>query len=80
MKPDRLAEAIAQALARGASLAEIAALLRRLRDIGLSQAAVYEAVEASRAGAEDREEDRLLEVLDIVSGFCAPGLRVWGDP
>lgn len=74
MKPDRLVEATAQALARGESLAEIATLLRRLRDRGLSQSAAYDAVEALRVGAGDMEEDRLLEVLDIVSGFCAPGL------
>jgi hypothetical protein len=30
-----------------------------------------------RGDADEELEDRILEVMDIVTGFCAPALEVW---
>jgi hypothetical protein len=43
---------------------------------GVQQADVKHALDSLRTNAE-REEDRILEILDLVSGFCAPRLRIW---
>jgi hypothetical protein len=34
-------------------------------------------LEASRAGVDEVHEDRILEILDIVTGFCTPDRMIW---
>ena len=54
--------------------------LCRLRDEGYTSAQVASALNALRAeAANEAEEDRILEVLDIVTGWCAPQADVWDD-
>jgi cobalamin biosynthesis protein CobT len=65
------------AVDRDAPLEEIVDLLRRERDAGLSAHSAYELLNAFRATADHDEEDRILEVMDVVMGFCSPHLRVW---
>lgn len=70
---------IGAAIERGASLEEIVGILRKFRDQGTTAKAATEVLEAMRAGADERTEDRLLEILDVVTGFCRPEYRVWDE-
>jgi len=66
--------AIKAAIERKASLDELAALLREHRARGLTAAAALDALERLRAVNDD---DRILEIMDIVTGWCTPTRRVW---
>jgi hypothetical protein len=68
---------VSDALSKGGSLDEIAAILRRHRDLGLTQQAAYDVLQELRDHADEQAEDALLEVMDIVSGYCQPRYRVW---
>jgi hypothetical protein len=70
---------IEAAIERGAALEEIVGILRKHRDDGTTAAAAAETLEVMRAGADERTEDRLLEILDVATGFCRPEYRVWGE-
>jgi len=55
-----------------------------LRDIlvkywerGFSSEAVYELLSSMRDGVTEDIEERILELMDIVSGFCSLNMRVW---
>ena len=63
-----------------ASIEEMVVILRKYRDQGTTAKQATEPLEAMRAGADEETEDRLLEILDVVSGFCRTELRVWSDP
>ena len=59
-------------------LSSVATDLRELKSCGLSREAAYQILASFRDRAPDEAaEDRVLEVMDIVSGFCAPELLVW---
>lgn len=52
--------------------------LRELKDEGFDRAAVEAVLNELRAETdEDKQEDRILEILDLVTGFCRPDLRLW---
>ncbi|HMA92605.1 MAG TPA: hypothetical protein VKP30_07960 [Polyangiaceae bacterium] len=74
-----LRNSIAEALMRDASVSELATILRKHRDEGLSQQTAYELLEALRKSVDEQREERLLEVMDIVSGFCKADDRIWGE-
>ena len=74
---DELAAAIRELLGRNAPLTEYLPILRQFRDRGLSASAAYAALERMRPAADEPTEDRILDLLDIASGYCGPGLRVW---
>ncbi|KAB2899945.1 MAG: hypothetical protein F9K40_09790 [Kofleriaceae bacterium] len=74
---DELVATIGELLGRGAALTEYLPVLRQFRDRGLSASAAYAALERMRVGADEPTEDRILDLLDIASGYCGPGLRVW---
>ena len=78
MFSDTVKEAIDAALQRNAPLDDFVAILRQFRDGGITADSALAALESLRAGAGSTE-DRILEIMDIVSGFCAPHLRVWGE-
>jgi hypothetical protein len=46
-----------------------------LRD-GVPREQVVARLEALRAGLPDRDEDVVLEVLDFVTGWCSPHVRL----
>lgn len=59
-------------------LRRVASRLREFRDRGLTRIEARQIFEALRGRAADEaQEDRILEVLDIVAGFCSPELTVW---
>ena len=60
------------------SLPEIVASLRQLKASGLERAEAMQALESLREQAPDEAaEDRILEVMDFVSGFCSPHMTIW---
>jgi hypothetical protein len=69
--------AIQAALAENASIEEIVGILRAYRRQGMSAKSAAEVLEAIRINADEKTEDRILEILDIVTGFCPPERRVW---
>ncbi|WP_175796600.1 hypothetical protein [Burkholderia anthina] len=52
-------------------------ILAKYRERGFSLESVYELLESMRDGATSDIEERILELMDIVSGFCSPNMRVW---
>lgn len=68
----------ARSLDAAAGLEELRGWLRRYRDDGVDAAAMTRHLQGLRAACADGpSEDRLLELLDLSSGFCAPHLRIW---
>ncbi len=54
--------------------------LRQMKNEGFEQEVVRNALEGLRKESRtELEEDRILEVLDFVTGFCPPERRIWGD-
>lgn len=52
--------------------------LRQIKNEGFEQEAVRGALVDLRKDVEtELEEDRILEVLDFVTGFCLPERRIW---
>lgn len=69
-----------EALASDLPLPRIVAMLRDYRDQGFSRTDVQNVLEAMRAAAtEEATEDRILEVMDFVSGFCSANEIIWDD-
>jgi hypothetical protein len=64
----------------GRPLNQIVETLRGFRDVGVSRDEVSQALESLRARTTDETtEDRILEVMDLVSGFCRADPTVWDD-
>ncbi|AKF05174.1 hypothetical protein [Sandaracinus amylolyticus] len=68
-------DAIVEAMARRASLEELAAITARYReDRGLARDEALGALESARSRVRDEHnEDALLELMDRVRGWCQPG-------
>jgi hypothetical protein len=73
----KFSQAVKAALESGVTLPQFAQLLRAHAEEGLTQEEALGLLEELRAGAGPVAEDRLLEYLDIASGFCQKELRVW---
>jgi hypothetical protein len=81
MNGSRLPEELRATLMSGLSLRQIVKVLRDYRATGISREEVQDALECLRSQAQDEaQEDRILEVMDIVSGFCSAENSVWEDP
>lgn len=53
-------------------------LLRAMREDGWEREEMIELLAALReVFAKEAGEDRILEMLDIATGWCRPGLHVW---
>ena len=60
------------------SLQEIASNLRKMKSEGIDREIIQAVLEHLRGEATTAtQDDRLLEIMDIVAGFCNPVLRVW---
>ncbi len=75
---DAFKQAIEAALQRKVSFVAFVPILEEFRDKGMNAASALAVLGSLRAGADEPTEDLILEVMDIVSGFCSPHLRVWG--
>jgi hypothetical protein len=71
---------VSQALARGASFNELFAILRAYKESGLTQRSAYESLELVRARVGEPLDDIVMELMDIVVGFCNPRNRLWETP
>jgi hypothetical protein len=77
-QPTLLAQNLRCLVRSEAPLRQIVDDLRKYRSRGTSRDEVQHALESLRAEAQsESEEDRILEILDIVSGFCPPENTVW---
>ncbi len=80
MSASRIAAEIQALIAQHADHAAIRRKLVGYRDAGLSQAETLTVLESLRAAATDEAtDDRILEVMDLVEGFCSPETTVWED-
>jgi hypothetical protein len=69
-----------EAVLTGLSLPQIVSTLREYRRQGVTRHEVQLVLEALRDRAPDESvEDRILEVMDIVSGFCSRESTVWEE-
>lgn len=71
--------AIRGALRAQAPLDEYPALLRTFKERGLSREDAYEALAGLRGAADERTDDRIMEIMDFVAGWCQPRYDVWRD-
>ncbi|MBB3257526.1 hypothetical protein F4827_002391 [Paraburkholderia bannensis] len=65
------------AIEKDFDLALMRTILVKYREKGFGSASVYEMLDAMRSNAAEDAEDRILELMDIVSGFCSSNMRVW---
>jgi hypothetical protein len=72
-----LQSSIDSAISRNENLESISTILKSYKEKGIDQSAVIELLESMRIGADEEYEDRLLEILDVVSGFCDSKYTVW---
>ncbi len=80
MTSDHLLEGLQGVISARIPLAEIVSTLREYRHQGVTRREVQSALEALRERAQDEStEDRILEFMDIVSGFCLRESTVWDD-
>ncbi len=64
----------------GLTLRQVVSALRDYRRQGITRDEVRHALEALRDQALDETvEDRILEIMDVVSGFCPRENTVWED-
>jgi DNA-binding transcriptional MerR regulator len=65
-------------LQSASALSEITKLLRLLKERGISRDEIREYLNSLRLNSPDeKNEDRVLEALDIVEGFCSSDYQVW---
>jgi type II secretory pathway component PulF len=80
MTRERLSRELETVVSSGMPLRQIVSALREYRRSGVSRREVQLALESLRDQAKDEAiEDRILEVMDIVSGFCPRESTVWED-
>ncbi|OOV98708.1 hypothetical protein [Pseudomonas sp. MF4836] len=72
-----LDQQLASRLRGGADIEAIRAVLVQYRDKGFTAQAVYSHLQFIRLAAPEDVEDRILEAMDIASGYCSAGCRVW---
>jgi hypothetical protein len=78
MTSEHLLEELEGMISAGIPLREIVSTLREYRRSCVTRREVQSALEALRGQARDEAtEDRILEVMDIVSGFCPRESTVW---
>jgi hypothetical protein len=80
MTSEHLLEELGGVISAQVPLRQIVSTLREYRHQGVTRQEVRSALESLRDRARDEAtEDRILEVMDIVSGFCPRENTVWED-
>ncbi|MBV8233219.1 MAG: hypothetical protein JO355_09900 [Planctomycetaceae bacterium] len=80
MTSERLSQELETVVSSAMPLRQIVSALREYRRSGVTRHEVQLALESLRDQAKDEAiEDRILEVMDIVSGFCPRESTVWED-
>ena len=68
------------AFAAASPLEQIWEKLRHFKEQGIVKQEVIKVLEGLRQEAADEAvEDRILEVMDYVYGFCSPSLTIWPE-
>jgi hypothetical protein len=74
----KLKISINEAIKNGENLGSISILLKKSKMSGCSQADAIETLESMRLESNNEcYEDRLLEVMDLISGYCSQNYKVW---
>ena len=81
IQKDRLYEAFDEALHAGTPSAQLAAVIAELLAAGYARDTLYAALERFvvmdlRPSNRDRDEEIVFEVMDRLSGWCAPGVKL----
>lgn len=75
-----LEEEIKEALKKQASIQMLREIMCQYEQHGGTQQAAYVALEKIRdEQMEEPDEDRILELMDFVAGFCAQDQWIWGE-
>jgi hypothetical protein len=75
-----LEDQIKRALQKQASLQMLREIVCQYKQNGGTQQAAYETLEKIRCEQmEESDEDRILELMDFVAGFCAQDQRIWDE-
>lgn len=74
---DTLSKEIYVIICKNSSNEDIRDFLLDYKNKGMTQKDMYNALELLRKNMTDEEEDKLLEVMDIVSGFCIQSLKIF---
>jgi hypothetical protein len=78
MTSEHLIEELKGMISAPISLSQIVVASREYCQQGVARQEVQSALERLREKAQDEDtEDRILEVMDIVSGSCSPQMTVW---
>lgn len=78
MTIEHLLEELEGVISARIPLRQVVSTLREVRDQGVTRQEVQSALQTLRERARDEEtEDRILEVMDVVSGFCPRESTVW---
>ena len=68
------------ALKKQASLQMLREIVYQYKQGGGTQQAAYETLEKiRREQIEEPDEDRILELMDFVAGFCAQDQKIWDE-
>jgi len=71
---------IKRALQKRASLQTLREIVCQYKQHGGTQQAAYGTLEKiRREQMEEPDEDRILELMDFVAGFCAQDQRIWDE-
>ena len=76
MIDDDLKRRIDGAIVAGKDVVDV---LREFKSNGGTQKDALDTLKSVREKASEQYEDRVLEVMDIASGFCAPHSKIWQD-
>ncbi|MCO7224748.1 hypothetical protein [Pleionea sp. CnH1-48] len=68
---------VGSAIRGNLDLAGMSLILKKYEQSGGSQSDAIDTLESMRVGLEEEYEDKLLEMLDVASGFCNSKFKVW---
>lgn len=77
---DELQRRLETAIFSKTPLEDVVSLLRGYKEQGVSQDEVSSFLESLRGRAPDEAaDDRILEVVDFVAGFCSSHMKIWDE-
>lgn len=76
---ERFERAVRGALDTWTSLDGLTEVVRDFQSRGLSQAEATDSLGGLRAALAEGDEDRILELLDVVTGWSLPRMRIWNE-
>jgi len=74
---DSFSNAIELAIQSNESLDSLVTIVRAYKQTGLPQSEAYSSLERIRRKTAPDKIDLVLDLMDVVSGFCVPNRRIW---